>query len=300
MLSHKEQDFKCALCSNSYQSLNEFRNHLYSNCEKRNSHKKEECKICGKRFTLQSQLISHRNRVHGADIACHLCDQVFKNIVSLRSHRVNKHTGKDKICEICGYSTKKTHDFKRHQVSKHTNEYCFKCNLCDKGFYTQYEFNEHQNVHTMRRPYQCELCGMDYSRRSSLVLHRIRKHPETFDASKRCHICNAVYLNKDTLTEHIATHSQGRKKYHCDICGKGLLSRAILKVHERGHTGEKPFDCSYCGRGFSCKKNLSVHIRLHTGERPYSCRFCRKSYTKSSALKSHEKIHFRDGKWVVM
>lgn len=252
--------------------------------------KNHPCDLCDSSFTLKNQLLVHKNQEHGADIKCDICNQVFNSMVSLRSHKFTKHTGKDKICEICGYSTKKTYDFKRHQV-KHSSVYTIKCSVCNKGFYSQYEFNEHKNVHTAERPYQCEVCGVDYSRRSSLILHRNRKHPEIYDTSKRCQICNQVCLTKETMAAHIKTHVEGRKRYYCDICGKGLLTRVILKIHRRSHTGEKPFDCSYCGRAFSCKKNLSVHIRLHTGDRPYSCAFCWKSYTKSSALKAHEKSH---------
>lgn len=248
------------------------------------------CELCETSFTIKNQLLRHKNEKHGIDIKCEICTQVFSSMVSLRSHKFTKHTGKDKICEICGYSTKKTYDFKRHQV-KHSNEYTVMCLVCNKGFYSLYEFNEHKNVHTAERPYQCEVCGVDYSRRSSLILHRNRKHPEIYDSSKRCYICNQVCLTKETMEAHVKTHVEGRKRFYCDICGKGLLTRVILKIHRRSHTGEKPFDCSYCGRAFSCKKNLSVHIRLHTGDRPYSCNVCWKAYTKSSALKAHEKTH---------
>lgn len=248
------------------------------------------CELCETRFTLKNQLLRHKNEKHGINIKCDMCSQVFSSMVSLRSHKFTKHTGKDKICEVCGYSTKKTYDFKRHQV-KHNNEYTITCLICNKGFYSLYEFNEHKNVHTAERPYQCEVCGVDYSRRSSLILHRNRKHPEIYDSSKRCKICNQVCLTKETMEAHIKIHVEGRKRFYCDICGKGLLTKVILKIHRRSHTGEKPFDCSYCGRAFSCKKNLSVHIRLHTGERPYSCKVCWKAYTKSSALKAHEKSH---------
>ncbi|KAK6626753.1 hypothetical protein RUM44_009230 [Polyplax serrata] len=248
------------------------------------------CDLCDMMFTLKSRLLKHKNEKHGIDIKCEICSQVFSSMVSLRSHKFTKHTGKDKICEICGYSTKKTYDFKRHQV-KHSNEYTVMCLVCNKGFYSLYEFNEHKNVHTAERPYQCEVCGVDYSRRSSLILHRNRKHPEIYDSSKRCQICNHVCLKKETMEAHVKVHMEGRKQYYCDICGKGLLTKVILEIHRRSHTGEKPFDCSYCGRAFSCKKNLSIHIRLHTGDRPYSCNVCWKAYTKSSALKSHEKTH---------
>lgn len=312
-IKHSEHGYPCWKCNYKTDKKSKFKNHFMENHKKntgvvenklsennvgkstvKKTNKVEkkgfDCDMCDTKFTLKNQLLKHKNEKHGVDITCEICRQVFNNMVSLRSHKFTKHTGKDKICEICGYSTKKTYDFKRHQV-KHSNEYSVMCLVCNKGFYSLYEFNEHKNVHTAERPYQCEVCGINYSRRSSLILHRNRKHPEIYDATKKCQICNQVCLTKETMDAHVKTHVEGRKRYYCDICGKGLLTKVILKIHRRSHTGEKPFDCSYCGRAFSCKKNLSVHIRLHTGDRPYSCKVCWKAYTKSSALKAHEKIH---------
>lgn len=283
--SHNGLELPCGRCPFTTSSVENFHTHLLFDCESTHVFQKRT-----KELHQDNQIIS--SETSSGQIKCNLCPRVFNSLASLRGHRY-KHFGKDRVCQVCGYTTKKVYDFNRHEL-RHKTDYPFKCGDCDKGFITQYEFHEHRNVHTAHRPYQCEYCGVSFSRRSSLVLHRYRKHPELFDPSKRCSICNTVCINQDTMAAHMITHTEGRRRYYCDVCGKGFLSRNILKIHRRSHTGEKPYECTYCGRCFSDKKNLTVHKRLHTGERPYSCNFCQKSYTKMSALKAHQKTHCRD------
>ena len=45
-----------------------------------------------------------------------------------------------------------------------------------------------------------------------------------------------------------------------------FINTAILKVHERKHTGEKPFTCSKCDKAFQQNCDLKRHERTHTGE----------------------------------
>lgn len=55
----------------------------------------------------------------------------------------------------------------------------------------------------------------------------------------------------------------GKKKLHCQYCGKGFSKNFDLQQHIRAHTGEKPYQCVVCGRAFAQKSNVKKHMSTH-------------------------------------
>ena len=64
-----------------------------------------------------------------------------------------------------------------------------------------------------------------------------------------------------TLPEDAATG--GKKKLHCQYCGKAFSKNFDLQQHIRAHTGEKPYQCVVCGRAFAQKSNVKKHMATH-------------------------------------
>ena len=61
----------------------------------------------------------------------------------------------------------------------------------------------------------------------------------------------------------IESMNTGKKKLHCQYCGKGFSKNFDLQQHIRAHTGEKPYQCVVCGRAFAQKSNVKKHMATH-------------------------------------
>ncbi|CAF95338.1 unnamed protein product [Tetraodon nigroviridis] len=142
------------------------------------------------------------------------------------------------------------------------------------------------NPHTVNRPFKCDTCEKEFSRKSNF-----RKHQRTHKGEKpyHCSFCSKQYSQRSSLNLHLRIHT-GEKPYVCETCGKGFIQRVHLIVHmRRAHTGEKPYLCKTCGKCFTASSELSVHKRIHTGEKPYTCGLCGRSYRYRTDVRIHMK-----------
>lgn len=140
------------------------------------------------------------------------------------------------------------------------------------------------NPHTVNKPFKCDTCGKEFSRKSNF-----KKHQRTHKGEKpySCSFCSKQYSQRSSLNLHLRIHT-GEKPYVCETCGKGFIQRVHLIVHmRRAHTGEKPYLCKTCGKCFTASSELSVHKRIHTGEKPYTCGLCGRSYRYRTDVRIH-------------
>ncbi|EMD39231.1 hypothetical protein CERSUDRAFT_134205 [Gelatoporia subvermispora B] len=135
------------------------------------------------------------------------------------------------------------------------------------GFASKQKISRHLQSHTGHRPFQCTVCGQNFSEAA-------------------------------TLAQHMRRHTQ-EKPYVCDFpgCGKAFAITGALTIHKRTHNGNKPFKCTYCDKAFAESSNLSKHLRTHTGVRPYTCPEpgCNKAFARPDQLQRHMKVHGKKG-----
>ncbi|XP_069669272.1 zinc finger protein 239-like isoform X2 [Periplaneta americana] len=185
------------------------------------------------------------------------------------------------MCDICN-DTLTPQSLKLH-LHIHTIKRSFKCEVCGMCFSRLADLKRHERIHTGERPFKCEECGKCFSELSNLNKHlRIHKG----ERPCKCDVCGKCFSDSSTLNKHVRIHT-GEKPFTCEVCGKCFSQSGTLTQHFRIHTGEKPFKCALCGRCFSQLGHLTEHVRIHTGEKPLKCKACGKCFSQSSSLTRH-------------
>ena len=138
----------------------------------------------------------------------------------------------------------------------------------------------------------CNKCDFVPLHRQSLSEH-IRTH--TGERPYPCSMCQYKARTKHALIVHTRTHS-GERPYQCDLCDYATTQSSALSTHKRIHTGERPYSCSSCEYKARTKHAIVVHMRTHSGEKPYQCNLCEYRGTQKSTLNSHiTRMHRKDG-----
>jgi len=105
-----------------------------------------------------------------------------------------------------------------------------------------------------------------------------------------CSTCGKVFKVPAMLRNHERVHT-GERPFLCSLCSRSFTQMYALRNHEQQHRGESPYPCERCGKGFFRPSDLEKHVRSHTGERPYMCSVCSKAFHQLSGLVVHERIH---------
>lgn len=139
-----------------------------------------ECEVC--QISVGMDFIEqHINIMHGDDIKCEKCNQIFQSKISLRRHlhefhrsaegKQTKSKKKINYCPLCS----KEYDYKKqlqdHLRSFHQKVRNSECPLCQKKFYHR-DLKKHiENVHGEKR-IECDVCGKMYTCVENLKLHK--------------------------------------------------------------------------------------------------------------------------------
>ena len=120
----------CPVCNKAFNNLISLTHHKYSHKEKQ-----FQCTKCGESFNFSSELKTH-NVMHQRR-AKHLCafpkcGRLFKNKPDLTRH-ANTHIAKPMKCPDCSYSSKDKRNFESHHL-KHSKIERYFCGVHGKGF----------------------------------------------------------------------------------------------------------------------------------------------------------------------
>ena len=135
-----------------------------------------------------------------------------------KKQKLNEKTDASQISEIEEHKMHKKKPFKCQEPG------------CGRSFGNKHTLIGHAAVHSKKRPFECEKCGMKFKLASQLYNHKQKVHAKVIN-------------------------------YKCEWegCGKGFYYKTNLTVHTRVHTGEKPFECDICYRRFARKGDMMTH-----------------------------------------
>jgi len=134
------------------------------------------CRYCGKSVTdLHSHEWKHKKRAEMATLkfSCHLCIKKFQNQTRLDNHLLLHKQGYK--CTECNVVVTSSRQLEYHKDRVHKPGTT--CPICKKVFVSRgNKFYQHVLTHAGIRPYNCDICGEDFTQRSSLFRHR-KNHP---------------------------------------------------------------------------------------------------------------------------
>ena len=220
---------------------------------------------------------------------CEKCPQVFQKYQGFVSH-VNAHNLSAKN------NPKPENESSASEEPKVVYEYklddlrdglVMKCDKCDLAYSAFQSYKNHMDQNH-KKGLECEHCGMKFTLRNTLVKHKVDYHTLY---PKKCDQCTSVLLTAKDFFEHLQQHGKNYlgKTAPCEICGKLLKNKYVLKAHvEAVHekkTKSGQFSCDECGKILGTKASLEYHRKsAHLQEYPYRCEVCGKGFLKYNRM----------------
>jgi len=191
-------------------------------------------------------------------------------------------------CQFCPSEFDRALSLYGH-LNTHKNE-VFPCTYgeCQQSFTSLKAYRKHISEHDgTSHPFECELCGLRFDRKSQLGYHIDRNHKKIVNHT--CEICKKGFYKSSDYRTHLDSHSDA-KKYSCDECGKGFSHVSNLNRHKRIHTNEKPYVCPECGKRFNQTSTLNNHAKIHSAHVFGQCPECPKKFKTGRVLLKHLRI----------
>lgn len=154
----------------------------------------------------------------------------------------------------------------------------YQCSDCNKCFRSKRPLLRHINDdHSIKK---CQFCNKLINKTSN------RKRHEDYFCPKN----KAVIKNNAVLKYGMYTH-----RFICDICKKSYSHKNTLKNHIKTHTDEpERYKCKICDKSYIKKHALVCHVRAqHLKVHTYSCKYCRCTFAWRASLTSHEQRYHK-------
>ena len=121
---------------------------------------------------------------------------------------------------------------------------------CGKQFASKKGLQRHKNFVHVKNVFQCDICGLKYSRKDKLKNHK-DKHKEKENT-------------RGNIEKILETVSE-KKLVTCNECGKQVSCKRALERHENSaHAAvKKTVKCEYCDLELSRKDKLKTHLEKH-------------------------------------
>ncbi|KAJ4448812.1 hypothetical protein ANN_00203 [Periplaneta americana] len=175
---------------------------------------------------------------------------------------------------------------KEHRLV-HSVQKPFKCEICQKSFTRLQQLRRHAVSHKIDKPFKCDICEKNFGHQLELKKHALT---HTEDKPFKCNLCDKSFTRIDNLRTHATTHT-GLKPFKCDMCDMSFARPFYLRIHSLTHTDNKPFKCNICEKSFAQLHRLQRHIETHKDDKPFKCNVCGKNFRLQQHLKNHAITH---------
>ena len=259
---------------------------FHPNLENTDAKPKFKCRICSRSFTSLKCLTKHEylhqtdpdnpklakatKKKEGPNVPkgnykCEKCECKFRVYSALERH-MEAHL---LSASISSKSSQKV-EITDHQTNDLKDGSVMRCSICDVAYNTfgMYRLHMQQNH---EKSFNCDECGKKFTLPSTLKKHKLNYHTQF---PKSCDTCGHFCATKDDFKTHMANvHGDGmlENTVPCEICGKLVKNKYILKQHVRLVHEKKgaEFPCEQCGKVMKSKASLEYHSKVHSGEKTF-------------------------------
>lgn len=186
-----EKPFVCNHCSKAFSSKFKLVRHVLIHSDQRQYH----CTVCDRTFHRKDHLKNHA-KVHNPikrTLQCDRsgCSKEYSSVLSYRKH-IALHSLEEGFldCKICGKVFESKDELMYHlkihsgsRVIKTPADKKYRCNFCERSFYTGKDVRRHLVVHTGLRDFLCQFCPQRFGRKDHLTRHIKKSH--NFNATKK-------------------------------------------------------------------------------------------------------------------
>ncbi|CAF4957278.1 unnamed protein product [Pieris macdunnoughi] len=163
----------------------------------------------------------------------------------------------------------------------------------------KFEMSKHEDPKENLKPDENKIFYYEKNENDSSVNNKIDDLSMNIKGQYSCFKCKEVFPSKRILKQHAKNCENGLSveeldklgKFSCSQCAYRCQSPAILKIHERTHSGEKPYACTFCDYKSGQKNNVAKHILVHMKQKPFRCQFCEYRCAQKNNLVVHERTH---------
>lgn len=211
-----EKPFVCKHCSKAFSSKFKLVRHVLIHSDQRQYH----CTICDRTFHRKDHLKNHA-KVHNPikrTLQCDRpgCSKEYSSVLSYRKH-IAVHSVEEGFldCKICSKVFESKDELMYHlkihsgsRVIKTPADKKYRCNFCDRSFYTGKDVRRHMVVHTGLRDFLCQFCPQRFGRKDHLTRHIKKSH--NINASKKSKPKKPTELYKSKSVEAIYLETCGQ------------------------------------------------------------------------------------------
>uniref|UniRef100_W5LGB5 Zinc finger protein 526 n=1 Tax=Astyanax mexicanus TaxID=7994 RepID=W5LGB5_ASTMX len=262
------------------------------------------CSTCGKAFTSQIRLLSHRQTAHSNErrFKCNVCGKPFKKQIHLRNH-LRTHTGERPFqCSVCGKTFSSLANLSRHGLT-HTGVRPYRCDVCHRAFSQSSNLRQHRLLHSDLAPSPCPECPATFVRPEKLAAHRFLRHPGA-PAPYPCSHCKEGFLRKQQRDIHcLEEHPDLAQPFPGGLVGEQASTAGGATQQAPSLAPKQNFDCTICGKRLNSPANLRLHQLSHglgpgrprgsgsTSGKSHPCPVCGKLFVSASSVTLHQRVH---------
>ncbi|KAH3873267.1 hypothetical protein DPMN_036498 [Dreissena polymorpha] len=279
------------------------------------------CMDCGVLFRSQWQLQRHQAQHTNESIKCYLCQNNFKNKMTLMKHLSTLHKVYVNRCKYCGKNYGNEMSLNVHISKVHCDDTVAPFSVesdAEEGNVMQLSQADWNNLTGSEPKRKAEDKTSDSDSIGPMGTER-KKIKWKDNREQTCEQCGQVIKGKQALQAHIRRVHLKEKNHHCKICSKGFYANSIVENHMLTvHTRI----CDRCKEAVVEKEPWIEHMTVRTlrkvtcqcgnvvnimskvggkllpeaaqdekGENLYQCATCGQLFSTRSQCEKHQRSH---------